>query len=108
MELLFLHDSNSMEEKAIAKNIRAWHAIEVPRLQAEIEKQTERQQKAIEALKKKETTKALEEERIFPFHYASVLCAGPKKKNIVMPFRYLMRPQASSGFSFSRQYFRLF
>lgn len=120
MELPFLKSAKSMEEKAIAKTIRQWHEAEIPRLEAEIAKQTERLNKAKESLKKKETKKANEDvriatnkiskaefdlekhqseeiesesdERIYPKNYVSILTTDDKGNRIIMPMRYHMRP----------------
>lgn len=120
MEISFLLDAASIKEKSIGKSIRRWHEIEIIRLGAELMRQTERLSKAEESIRKKETKKALNdirvatnkiskckfdiekhssdkivsesEERIFPFHYASVLILDQKGNKTITPMRYHLRP----------------
>lgn len=120
MEIQFLKDVKSMEEKEVGAIIRKWREQETKRLNEELEKQEDRLKNALESLKKKETKKALEEKRIsiskiskckydltkcesekiesdsdsriYPLHYVSVLHLNNKGKKTITPMRYLMRP----------------
>ncbi|MBN8537955.1 MAG: SOS response-associated peptidase family protein [Deltaproteobacteria bacterium] len=120
MEIPFLKNASSMEEKAIASKIRKWHENEIKRLNEELEKQEIRLKKAEETLKEKETKKAFEdkristskiskckfdiarhetenlksesESRIYPFNYISVLCLDDGGNKVIRPMRYHMRP----------------
>ncbi len=120
MEIPFLVNAKTIEERAIGGSIRKWHENEKVRLTEELKKQEARLKAAEQSLKKKETKKALEdqriatnkiskfnfdldrhgseklksesESRIYPFHYVSIICLNDKGEKIVLPMRYLMRP----------------
>lgn len=131
MEYQFTQEAETMQDRRIGKLIREWHEKQVPILEAELKKQQERLEKAEESLKKKETKKALEDQRIatnkiskisfdierhkteelmseveakiYPHHYFSMLYLNEKNEKCVMPFRYLMRPH-DKGESFDREF----
>lgn len=120
MEIPFLTNAKTMDERSVGVAIRKWHENEINRLTRELEKQEMRLVNALQELEKKETKKAQEdkristskiskckldlerheseklesesESRIYPLHYASLLCLNEKNERVIMPMRYLMRP----------------
>jgi putative SOS response-associated peptidase YedK len=131
MEIPFLKDPKTPDEKAIGRKLRAWHESEIERITKEKAAQELRLQNAEESLKKKETKKAQEdiriatnkiskfehdlkrhgsmelksdsESRIFPFHFVSMLVLDEKGEKVIRPFRYHMRPNGEDeSFDFKR------
>ncbi len=120
MEAQFIPDSDCEKEREIAALIREWHFRQIPMIEDDLAKQEERYNDARVALKTKVTRKAendlristdkiakLSKElarhrnsdavsesdsRIFPFHYASMVCNDETGERVIRPVRYLMRP----------------
>ena len=119
MELPFLKDPKSPQERAIAKYIRDYHAQKVKEFEVTLFEQKKRLNEALKTLETKVTKKAetdkrvatnkietakrkikefgsLElsetDQRIFPFHFMSMVHLDEKGEKVVSPVRYHMRP----------------
>jgi putative SOS response-associated peptidase YedK len=131
MEVPFLDDAKTLQERAIGKNLRAWHIAEIERLFEIRLAQKTRLEKAEASLLKKKTKRAQEDvriakskiskcdfditrhqsldvksesdHRIYPFHYASMLVLDSDGEKVIRPFRYHMRPHGEDeSFDFKR------
>jgi putative SOS response-associated peptidase YedK len=122
MEAQFLFEAESPREHEIAALIREWHFRQIPLIQEELAKQEKRYNDARRTLSSKVTKKAENDlristdkiakltkelgqhqsfeavvesdSRIFPFHYAAMVCVDETGERVVRPVRYLMRPHA--------------
>ena len=121
MEGQFVGDTDQAEVREIGSIIEQWHREQIPQLHEELEKQELRYNEARKSLSSKTTKKAendlrissekitkLKREielhsslpssadsdsRIFPLHFASMVCADENGDRVVRPVRYLMRPR---------------
>ena len=131
MEVQFTGKPETPQEKKIAQKISKWHEQQIPEIEKQIFAQKKRLADAIRSLEKKTTKKAEEDqriatkkiakfksdlewhknknidgesdERIFPFHYMSMLCLDDAGKKVVRPVRYLLRP-GNKDESFDRKF----
>lgn len=120
MEAQFFLKADSPEEMKIAGLIQKWHLLQIPVIQQEIAKQEKRYNDARKSLQTKVTKKAENDsristdkiskltkelgrhqnldlapsadDRIFPFHYVTMVCVGESGERFIRPVRYLMRP----------------
>lgn len=120
MEIQFIRDAKTPDEEQIRSTILDWRKKQIESLEAELFAQKRRLADSERALKNKVTKKAENDqrisskkiskiqrdlrglnsdellsetdERIFPFHYMSVLCLDEKGQKVIRPMRYLMRP----------------
>jgi putative SOS response-associated peptidase YedK len=120
MESQFIEHNDSSEEREIGSLIEQWHRKQIPHLREELTKQELRYNQARKALSIKTTKKAENDlrissekitkitreielhtlphsstdsdSRIFPLHFASMVCADESGQRVVRPVRYLMRP----------------
>jgi putative SOS response-associated peptidase YedK len=129
MELQFLGDTKTMQEKRVAKLIREFRTQEFGKLTKDLKVQTERLSSAEKTLLTKVTKKAQNDQRIatdkidsltyrierlntdeiteadsriFPGMYAPLIHVLNQER-VISPFRYLLRP-ASEGPEFDRKY----
>lgn len=131
MEYQFTHNPEGTTEKAIAKAIAEWHQQQIAKIETELFQQKQRLDKASKALEVKPTKKAQEDariapkkieklksdlkkhhsvelksesdQRIFPFHYVSMLCLDENGEKVIRPVRYHMRPHDADE-SFDKEY----
>jgi putative SOS response-associated peptidase YedK len=122
MESQFFHHAEYPEEREIGDLIDHWHRQQIPQLQEELKKQELRYNQARKTLSTKSTKKAESdlrissekmikltreidlhtsphssvdsESRIFPLHFASMVCADDHGNRVVRPVRYLIRPHS--------------
>jgi putative SOS response-associated peptidase YedK len=125
MELPFTSSAATPEEREIGELIERWHAEQIPLLEQELFAQRKRLGDAERQLQSKVTKKAendkriaankieklkrdLErhqnrgglseiDERIFPLHYVTMVCADDSGDRHVRPVRYLMRPHGQDA-----------
>lgn len=128
MEYPFTHSSDHPQ---IRSSILQWHSSQVEKVQSDLRAQEERLQKAVAALAIKTTVKAQEDrriatakiekfkqdlqkhrsieilndldQRVFPFHFVSMLCLDERGQRVIRPARYHLRPAGETE-AFDRKF----